>query len=181
MEKFNQVNIVLLLTEVLLEEVVDGSFKHERIVDSDVSDAFLRSEAEIWLEGQEKSRNEGEAAHDSVPTRLSSTSHTLIHHIISDEEVGLKLYERERLQISFRTTIEYESEKLTSSIHHPRMAAFRYSSSVNLDPLMISTVSTTEIPRFNFPANSATRQLPPLITDSRDRLHTSRSVVVEVL
>ena len=110
MEKFNQVNIVLLLTEVLLEEVIDGSFKHERIVDSDVSDAFLRSEAEIWLEGQEKSRNEGEAAHDSVPTRLSSTSHTLIHHIISDEEVSLKLYERQSLQISFRTTIEYESE-----------------------------------------------------------------------
>jgi len=47
MEKFNQVNIVLLLTEVLLEEVVDGSFEHERVVDGDVSDAFLRFEAEI--------------------------------------------------------------------------------------------------------------------------------------
>lgn len=28
-EKFDQVNVVLLLTEVFLEEVVDGSFKHE--------------------------------------------------------------------------------------------------------------------------------------------------------
>lgn len=28
-EKFNQVNVVLFLTEVFLEEVVDGSFEHE--------------------------------------------------------------------------------------------------------------------------------------------------------
>lgn len=43
MEQFDQVNVVLLLTEVFLEKVVDGSFEHEGVVDGDVSDAFLEN------------------------------------------------------------------------------------------------------------------------------------------
>jgi hypothetical protein len=43
-EKFHQVDVVLLLSEVLLEEVVDSGFEHERVVDSDVTDAFLLPE-----------------------------------------------------------------------------------------------------------------------------------------
>ena len=42
MEELDEVDVVLLLAEVLLEEVVDGSFEHERVVDGDVSDVFLR-------------------------------------------------------------------------------------------------------------------------------------------
>lgn len=42
-EQFDQVNVILLLTEVFLEKVVDGSFEHERVVDGDVSDAFLEN------------------------------------------------------------------------------------------------------------------------------------------
>jgi len=41
--------------------------------------------------------------------------------------------------------------QLTSSTDHPRMAALKYSSSVNSDPLRISAVSQTDNPRFNLP------------------------------
>lgn len=41
MEEFEQVDVVFLLPEVLLEEVVDGSLEHERIVDGNVADVFL--------------------------------------------------------------------------------------------------------------------------------------------
>lgn len=39
----------------------------------------------------------------------------------------------------------------TSSMHHPRTAAFVYSSSVSGRRFKISTVSTTDMPRFNLP------------------------------
>lgn len=40
-EEFHQVDVVLLLTEMLLQEVVDGGFEHERVIDSDVTNRFL--------------------------------------------------------------------------------------------------------------------------------------------
>lgn len=70
MEKFNKVDVVLLLAEVFLEEVVDGTFDQERVVDRDEAH-FLFAE----------------------PARLAATGHTPVHDIVGDEEVGLKLYE----------------------------------------------------------------------------------------
>lgn len=42
-EELEKVDVVLLLTEVLLEEDVDGSLEHERVVDGDVADVLLRT------------------------------------------------------------------------------------------------------------------------------------------
>ena len=51
-----------------LEQLVDGGFEHERVVDSDISDTFF-----------------------FVPTWLSSASEGLVHNVIGNEEGGLKL------------------------------------------------------------------------------------------
>lgn len=40
-EEFHQVDIVFLAPEVLFEEVIDGSFKHESVVDSNVTNVGL--------------------------------------------------------------------------------------------------------------------------------------------
>lgn len=42
-EEFHQVDIVFLAPEVLLEEIIDGGFKHESVVDSNVTDVGLES------------------------------------------------------------------------------------------------------------------------------------------
>lgn len=55
-----------MLAEVFLEEVVDGSFEHECIVDGDHSDVGL-----------------------SVPAWLTATSDAAVHDIVRDEEEGL--------------------------------------------------------------------------------------------
>lgn len=41
MEQFNQVDIVFLLSEMFLEEVVNGRFNHECVVDCNVSHFWL--------------------------------------------------------------------------------------------------------------------------------------------
>jgi len=41
-EKLEKINVVGLLSEVLLEEVVDGSLEHESVVDGDVRDSLLQ-------------------------------------------------------------------------------------------------------------------------------------------
>jgi hypothetical protein len=40
-EELNQVHVVFLLPEVFLEEMVDGCFEHEGVVDRDVADSGL--------------------------------------------------------------------------------------------------------------------------------------------
>jgi hypothetical protein len=71
MEQLKQIHVVLFLSEVLLEEVVDGRFEHERVVDGDVAN-FL----------------------DLVPTRLTSSRYRLVHHVVRDEEIGLQLFKQ---------------------------------------------------------------------------------------
>lgn len=68
MEEFKQVDIVTLGSEVFLQQEVDGAFEHESIVDGDVADTG-----------------------DTVPTRLTTSSDRLVHHVVGDEEVGLEL------------------------------------------------------------------------------------------
>jgi hypothetical protein len=68
MEELQQMDIKRLLPKMQLEEMVNGSFQHERIVDGDVIHAL-----------------------DSEPTRLTATSNRLVHHVVCDEEVGLEL------------------------------------------------------------------------------------------
>ena len=46
MEKLKKINVVGLLSEVLLEEVVDSSLEHESVVDGDVGDSLLQDASE---------------------------------------------------------------------------------------------------------------------------------------
>lgn len=40
-EELEQINIICLLSKVLLEQKVDGSFEHKRVVDGDVGHTLL--------------------------------------------------------------------------------------------------------------------------------------------
>lgn len=65
-EQFEQVDIVRLAAEMLLQQVVDCSFEHECIVNGDISNVGL-----------------------TIPARLTTTSDTLVHHVVCDEKVCL--------------------------------------------------------------------------------------------
>ena len=41
MEQFKEVDIIFFRSEMLLEQIVNGSFKHERIVDGDIANSVL--------------------------------------------------------------------------------------------------------------------------------------------
>lgn len=47
MEQFQEVDIVLFLSEVLLEEEVDRTFEQKGVVDSNVADSGLRGRAAL--------------------------------------------------------------------------------------------------------------------------------------
>jgi hypothetical protein len=47
MEKFQQIDIVFLLPEVLLEKEVDSAFEQESVVDSDITDTGLHASNRI--------------------------------------------------------------------------------------------------------------------------------------
>lgn len=68
MEELEQIDVVRLRSEVLLEQVVDGSLEHEGVVDGNVVDAL-----------------------DLVPARLTSAGDGGVHHVVCDEEVRLEL------------------------------------------------------------------------------------------
>jgi hypothetical protein len=68
MKQFQQVNVIGFLAEVAFKEMVNGGFKHEGIVDGDISNTV-----------------------NAEPTGLSATSEGLVHDVIGDEEEGLKL------------------------------------------------------------------------------------------
>lgn len=100
MEDLEKVNVVLLLTEVLLEEEVDSRLEHERVVDGDVADVLLQT-----MDHQDVSAlrsielySENVTTHHFVPARLTATGDGLIHHVVGDEEVGLKLYSSNTFQ-----------------------------------------------------------------------------------
>lgn len=67
-EEFEKIAVVRILPEVLLEQIVNGSLEHERVVDGNVSDGL-----------------------DLVPARLTAASNGLIHHVVGHEKVCLKL------------------------------------------------------------------------------------------
>lgn len=68
-EKFEEETVVRLLSEMLLEQVVNGGLEHEGIVDGNVVHTL-----------------------DFVPAWLASASDRLVHHVVGDEEVCLQLY-----------------------------------------------------------------------------------------
>lgn len=70
MEKFDEVDVVLLLAEVLLQEEVDAAFKHEGVVDGDHPD--LRHE---------------------VPTWVSTAGLGGVHDVVADQEEGLQQFD----------------------------------------------------------------------------------------
>jgi hypothetical protein len=84
MEQFDEIDIIFLLPEMLLEQVVDGRFNHESIVDGDVSD--------FWLFISSHSSQTRELAHHSVPTWLTSPGHGVVTDIVPDQETSLELY-----------------------------------------------------------------------------------------
>lgn len=67
-KEFQEIAVVRLRAEMNLEEVVDGGLEHESVVDGDVAYTF-----------------------DTVPARLATARHRLVHHVVGDEEVGLEL------------------------------------------------------------------------------------------
>ena len=88
---------------MLLEEVVDGSLEHERVVDRNVRDALLQDsnaheKAGIVSTGLSDDINirreyvDG-CTYDLVPTGLSPSGDGLVHHVVSDKEVRLQLFE----------------------------------------------------------------------------------------
>jgi hypothetical protein len=84
-EELNKVDIVFLLSEMLLEEVVDGRFNHESIVDGDVSD--------FWLDHQNGFEQRGRMkTYYTVPTWLASPGNRVVADIVPDQETGLKLF-----------------------------------------------------------------------------------------
>lgn len=114
------------------------------------------------------SRGSEKGTHNAVPARLTPAGDALVHHVVGDEEVGLELRAPEtRTGTNGSAPSRARDRQLearrgkvgrTSSMHHPRMAARLYSSSVRLLPLRISTVSTTEMPRLSLPARRAQGQ-----------------------
>ena len=121
---------------------------------------------------QARDRSEkGCVTHHLVPTRLTSSSDRLIHHIIRHKEISLQLPIPPRTRPSPPTQYPYpkpislllfvvapsmrdsvgKNVTLTNSIHQPNRPALKYSSSVNSLSRRILTVSTTERPRLSFP------------------------------
>jgi hypothetical protein len=82
---------------------------------------------------------------NAVPARLATARNGAIHDVIRNEEECLKLsgsdYEYFRM----------ENGEHTNSIHHPRRAALKYSSSVGGRFRRIVIVSTTDTPRLSLP------------------------------
>lgn len=70
-KELQEMDIVWLVSEMSLEEVIDGAFEHERVVDRDDANAF-----------------------DAVPTGLSATSDRFVHDVVRDEQGGLQLSTR---------------------------------------------------------------------------------------
>lgn len=68
MEKFNEIDVVVGIAEVLLQEVVDAGFKQESVVDSNHTNTIL-----------------------AEPAWLTTTSDGGIHNIIRDQKEGLQL------------------------------------------------------------------------------------------
>lgn len=66
-EQFKNVHIARLVSEIDLEEVIDGSLEHERVVDRNVPNV-----------------------RDAIPTWLTTPRHRGIHHIVRDEKVRLE-------------------------------------------------------------------------------------------
>jgi hypothetical protein len=122
-EEFQQVDVVLLSPEVGLNEMVDGALEHEGVVDGDVPDPVY-----------------------AIPAGLASSCDRLVHHVVRDEEEGLELGEPGVSMIRGERPRER-----TSSMHHPKTAARKYSASDRSEPLRMVSVSTTLIPRFSLP------------------------------
>ena len=68
MEQVEQISVIRLRAEVDLEQPVNSSFEHERVVDSDMADFG-----------------------DAVPAWLAAPGDGLVHHVVGDEEVCLEL------------------------------------------------------------------------------------------
>jgi hypothetical protein len=86
-EQLQQVDVARVLTEVLLEEVVDGTLQHESIVDGNEPNTLY-----------------------TVPAWLTATGNGRVHEIIRNEEEGLEL---SRLNLSMRSpTIRMRPHKL---------------------------------------------------------------------
>lgn len=83
MEEVQQFYIIGLLAKVLLEEEIDGSFQHERVVDGNVAHSFLKES--VYETASSKERN----ADHSIPARVSPSSHALVHDIVCYQEEGL--------------------------------------------------------------------------------------------
>ena len=90
--------------------------------------------------------------YNSVPAGLAPPCYALIHHVVCDQEVCLKL--QNCISMSIHCA---HSTTLTSSTHQPSRAACRYSVSDNCEPFNISTVSTTDNPLLSLPENRSTR------------------------
>lgn len=73
-EKFDQINVVAGAFKVLLQENENARFQDKRVVNGNGSNTIL-----------------------AVPARLTTTGDRGVHHIISDEEVGLQLMEKKRI------------------------------------------------------------------------------------
>jgi hypothetical protein len=78
MVKFQEIDVIRFLFEMLFKEDVDCALKHKRIVDSNSPDMFLLSENSF-------------GTYISIPTRLSSPRNRVIHYIIRHKEKCLQL------------------------------------------------------------------------------------------
>lgn len=139
MEELEQIDVVGLGPEVLLEQVVDGALEHEGVVDGNVGNAI-----------------------DLVPAGLATAGDRGVHHVVGDEEVSLQLRAGERAEARRQrprsafmlpeATLPGARERRTSSMHQPRTAALKYSSSESSSlPERRANVSTTESPRLSLP------------------------------
>lgn len=67
-EELQEVSVDWVAAEVGLKEVVDGAFEHEGVVDGDRANAL-----------------------DAEPAWLAAAREALVHHVVRNEEVRLKL------------------------------------------------------------------------------------------
>jgi hypothetical protein len=74
-EKFDQINVVAGALKVLLQENENARFQDKRVVNGNGSNTIF-----------------------AVPARLTTAGDRGVHHIISDEEVGLQLMEKKAYQ-----------------------------------------------------------------------------------
>lgn len=73
MEKFDQINVVAGALKVLLQENENARFQDKRVVNGNGSNTIF-----------------------AVPARLTTAGDRGVHHIISDEEVGLQLNRKKK-------------------------------------------------------------------------------------